>query len=301
MPRIRIVFRGLLVLNQHQVNGHNCMEVGILDEPHHHVPRIMTFRNEVREETALLDMNTGPVLWRLVMDDPTATMGIILRQYGTGPIDRMDSSTPDDDFRWIINLENNEFPYGNIEQSYGLDRAELKHVVEITSGVFYTRLKSPLLRRRENSGTPVDFGSIAGVIGLDIKVPSGGAKLIGATPNDVIFEFTSDPNVMYEFSNSPPDTVATAADHFPHYYDIFSTPPGRRYGFVRRPRGGGPNPPGPNPALCGKVFLGEFGGSLVPPPDDGSGTQDNEPGSDDHEDHTHEPHDHHHEEQKPSE
>lgn len=251
-------------MNQRQVNENSIMEIAILDEHHDHVPRIMTFRNGVREDTARLDrfMNDPPVLWNLVVDDP-ATTGIT-RRGGIGPINRMDASTPDDDFRWVINLENNEFPYGNIDGTFGLDLTELKHVVQISSGEFYTRLKSPLLRRSENAGVPADFGALAGVVGLDIRVNSGGAKLIGANPAQPIFTFSSDPNVMYEFSNSPADTVATAPDHFPHYYDIFRNQPQQKFSFSRRPVGGA-GAPGPNPALCGKIFLGEFGGSLVNP------------------------------------
>lgn len=281
MPTISIAFRGLLVMNQRQENENSIMEIGILHEHHDHVPRIMTFRNGVREETARLDhlMHEPPVLWKLVVDDP-ATTGIT-RRGGIGPINRMDTSTPDDDFRWVINLENNEFPYGNIDGTFGLDRNELKHVVQINSGEFYTRLKSPLLRRSENAGVPADFGALAGVVGLDIRVNSGGAKLIGANPAQPIFTFSSDPNVMYEFSNSPADTVATADDHFHHYYDIFRTPPPQKFSFSRRPAfgGGGGNPPGPNPALCGKIFLGEFGGTLVntnPQPEEGDTEHEHE-------------------------
>ncbi|HEX2269768.1 MAG TPA: hypothetical protein VHH35_09545 [Pyrinomonadaceae bacterium] len=296
MPKISIVFRGLLVLNEHLANGHKCMEIGILNEPQLHKPRIMTFRNGVREDTFLLDMSNGPVLWKLEVDNPV-TPGTTLRQHGTGPINRMDTSTPDDDFRWILNLENAEFPYRNIEQRFGLDRTDLKRIVRVTSGEFYTRLKSPLLRRKENNGTPVDFGAIAGVIGLDINVHSGGAKLTGATPNDVIFQFSSDPNVMYEFSNSPADIVTAPADHFPHYYEIFRTQPGQKFGFVRKPPGHG-NAPGPNPALCGKVFLGEFSGSLEPPSGATSGPNTG-PGitQDESEHHHHEESEHPHDKQ----
>lgn len=287
MPTINIVFRGLLVLNKDQVSGRDSMEIGILDEPHHHTPRIMTFRNGVREETVLLDMNTPPVLWKLMVDNPSTT-GITLRQHGSGPINRMDTSTPEDDFRWVINLENQEFPYVNIDQRYGLDRAELKHVVQITSGQFYTRLKSPLLRRQENGSTTIDFGAVAGVMGLEIPVNSGGAKLVGPTPNDVIFRFSSDPNVMYELANSPADTIATDDDHFPHYYEIFRTQPGQKFSFLRTPLGPASDP-GPNPALCGKVYLGEFGGSLVGSPNAQTSTTDYKPETHQHEEHHHPP------------
>jgi hypothetical protein len=293
MPTINIMFRGLLVLNKTQVDGKASMEVGILavPEPEHehehkadpenkHTPRIMTFRNGVREETMVLDLARKPNVWKLVVDDPVS-QGITLRQHGEGPLNRMTSDTPDDDFRWIINLENNEFPYGNIDKKFGLNRADLKRVLQITSGEFYTRLKSPLLRRIEKTTTAfVEFGSLAGVGGLEIQVNSGGARLVGQNPNDVIFMFKSDPNVMYEIANSPADTIATARDHFPHYYDIFATPPDQQFTFARKPSGP-VGAPAPNPALCGKIYLGEFDGSLESMTDSGGNTP--APGPHDHE------------------
>lgn len=275
MPTINIMFRGLLVLNKHQVDGNASMEIGILVVPHEHehghehdraqlhTPRIMTFRNGVREETMVLNLDRPPNVWKLVVDDPVS-QGITLRQHGEGPIDRMASTTPDDDFRWFINLENEEFPYGNIDQNFGLNRADLKRVLQITSGEFYTRLKSPLLGRRDiaNNSAAVDFGSLAGVGGLEIRVNSGGAKLIGENENDVIFTFKSDANVMYEVANSPADIIDTAPDHFPHYYDIFTNQPPQRFSFVRKAAGAAAAP-APNPALCGKTYLGEFGGSIA--------------------------------------
>jgi hypothetical protein len=278
MPTITIVFRGLLVLNQHQADGEPSMEIGILsvnaaahdaghdagEDPAHdaahdaaqvHTPRIMTLRNGVREETFLLDMEHPTKLWKLIVDSPVST-GITLRQ--NGPFDRLAGTGRDDDFRWVINLESAEFPYGNIDQHFHLDRTELRHVIEITSGEFYTRLKSPVLARTENGGAPQDFGAIAGVTGLEIKVNSGGARLIGENEDDVIFEFSADPNVVYEIANSPSDVAVELEDHFPHYYEIFQQQPRQKFGF-ERPGGS----TAPNPALCGKIFLGEFGDSLA--------------------------------------
>lgn len=266
MPTISIVFRGLLVLNQHEVEGSPSMEIGIL-EAHEHVPRIMTFRNGVREETQLLDMGNPAKLWRLVVDNPVGA-GISLRQ--TGSFNRLAGTGREDDFRWIIDLENAEFPYGDIDENFQLKRNALKHVIQIPAGEFYTRLKSPELARSENEGVPVDFGAIAGVIGCDIQVRSGGAKLIWADGEPPIFEFSSDPKVMYEIANAPADIETEPVDHFHHYYDIFKNEPPKKYGFERKVVGEA-GPPGPNPALCGKIFLGEFGESLASEDGEGAG------------------------------
>lgn len=265
MATISIVFRGLLVFNKERDRqNHDFFEIGILDEKAHHVPRIMKFRNGVLEETTLLRelMNKPPVLWDLVVDQPVG-QGITTREHGRGPINRMTNETPEDDFRWMLNLENNEFPYGNIDHRFGLDRSDLKHVVRVSSGEFYTKLKSKLLTRREVNGTASNFGSVAGVTACDIAVNGGGAKLIGNDPNKPIFEFESKADVRYEFSNSPPDT-AGPADHFPHYYAIFRHQPGVKFEFEKLRSTGGASPSGPNPALCGKIYLGEFNGSLIP-------------------------------------
>lgn len=263
---ITIVFRGLLVFNKQTSRGKDFFEIGILDERPGHVPRIMTFRRGVREDTRLLEdeMNNSPVLWTLDVEQPV-TQGISTRQTGSGQIDRLQNSPPDDDFRWIIDLEDSEFPYGNIDQHFVLKRTKLKHVVRINTGEFYTRLKSrPLRRRQVNTTTVTDFGAVAGVIGCDIQVNAGNAKLIGADPTQPIFTFESNPDLLYEFSNSPPDT-AGAGDHFDHYYDIFTRQPPVKFGFENPPSAGpsGPSAPGPNPALCGKIYLSQFDGSLT--------------------------------------
>jgi len=260
---ITIVFRGLFVFNKQTSRGRDYFEIGILDERPGHVPRIMTFRKGVREDTKLLeaDINKPPVLWTLEVAQPV-TQGITTRQTSTSQIDRLQNIPPDDDFRWIIDLEDNEFPYGNIDQQFTLKRTKLRHVVRIDNGEFYTRLKSlPLRRRQVNTTTVIDFGAVAGVIGCDIQVNSGNAKLIGADPSQPIFTFESNPDLLYEFSNSPPDT-AGPGDHFDHYYDIFTRQPPAKFGF-ENPAAAGPSPPGPNPALCGKIYLSQFDGSLT--------------------------------------
>ena len=263
MPTIRIVFRGLLVFNkQTDRTGKDYFEIGILDASGH-VPRIMTFVQGVRKETKLLEpeMNKPPKLWQLQVEQPTRP-GITLRQVSSSVIDRHDNTVPDDDFRWIIDLEDSEFPYGNIDRRFHLNRSMLRHVVQINNGEFYTRLKSDPLFRHQVNGGSMDFGAVAGVIGCDIPVNAGKAKLVGADPNEPIFEFDSNANLLYEFSNSPPDT-AQPGDHFHEYYHLFQTQPSVKFGFENSPGVGGAAASGPNPALCGKIYLSQFDGSLT--------------------------------------
>jgi len=264
MPTIRIVFRGLMVFNkQTDRAGKDYFEIGILDARPSHVPRIMTFFQGIRKDTRLLepDMNKPPKLWELQVEQPLQN-GISTRQAGSGVIDRHDASVPPDDFRWIIDLEDSEFPYGNIDQHFHLNRMMLPHVLRINNGEFFTRLKSDPLFRHQVNGTSTDFGAVAGVIGCDINVNGGKAKLVGADPANPIFEFDSDANLSYEFSNSPPDT-AQPGDHFGHYYHLFKTQPPVKFGFENPPGPAGPAGPGPNPALCGKIYLSQFDGTLT--------------------------------------
>ena len=262
---ITIVFRGLLVFNKQKDpnTGEDFFEIGILDERPSHVPRIMTFKDGVRENTRLLEtvMDKPPVLWKLEVDQPVK-QGIVTRQASTDLINRLDQSVPEDDFRWIIDLEDQEFPYGNIDKRFMLNRFKFKHVVRVNTGEFYTRLKSAFLRRKPVNGTASDFGPVAGVIGCDIKVNTGKARLIGDDPSKPIFTFENDPHLLYEFSNSPPDT-AGPDDHFHHYYEIFKHQPGVKFGFENKFGESGAASSGPNPALCGKIFLSQFDGTLV--------------------------------------
>lgn len=265
MPTITIVFRGLMVFNRQTDPNTNkdFFEIGILDARPGHVPRIMTFYQGVRKDTKLLDtdMNKPPTVWELQVEQPTQP-AISTRQASADAIDRHDVNVPADDFRWIIDIEDSEFPYGNIDQRYHLNRMMLPHVLRINNGEFYTRLKSDPLFRHQVNGASTDFGCVAGVIGLDIQVNGGKAKLVGADPNKPIFEFNSGANLLYEISNSPPDT-AQPGDHFDHYYMLFQRQPPVKFGFENPPGSAGAAASGPNPALCGKIYLSQFDGSLT--------------------------------------
>jgi len=253
---ITIVFRGLLVFNDIQVNGKTQFEVGFLDEPMHHVPRILKINHGVLEETFDLKpaMAHPPVRWLLVADNPVADS---VSTRTTGSFNRPAGSGSDQDFRWIIDLENNEFPYGDIDARFHLNRTKLPHIIRVGSGELYTRLRSQPLDRVRNNDPAVLFGPIAGVIGCDIRVNAGDVKLLPDGSANPIFTFRNEPDVIYEIANSPADTETTTTDHFPHYYELFSRQPADKFTF-NKPGGG----PGPNPALCGAIYLSQFSGSL---------------------------------------
>jgi hypothetical protein len=251
---ITIVFRGLLVFNQ--IENTKQFEVGILNEPAHHVPRILRLKHGVLEETFDLkpEMGQAPVRWLLVADDPVKTE-VSLRLGNS--FNRTVAGNLEQDFRWIIDLENNEFPYDDIDAKFHLNRTKLPHVITITSGELYTRLQSQPLERVRNNDPAVLFGPIAGVTGCDIEVNTGDVKLLRQGSADPIFLFKNEPDVIYELANSPADTSTDPTDHFPHYYSLFSRQPADKFSFNKH--GGGP---GPNPALCGAINLSKFSGTL---------------------------------------
>lgn len=264
---LTIVFRGLLVCQQFRESSSRppVFEIGILDEPREHVPRIMKIRNGVLESTFLLRdfIKARPGLWRLVVDQPTTT-GVTTRPSDMGTVDRINTDPRSTDFRLILNLSNSEFPYGRLT-SRELNFSKLPVVIRIPSGEFYTKLQSDLLKRHVRpNGAFNDFGHIAGVMGCDISLNGTGASLMGpGTSTQPIFTFDNrQENVIYEFSNSPADIHfhphGSGTSHFLHYYQLFRDPNVMKFDFAE-PGG----PPGPNPALCGKIYIGQSDESLT--------------------------------------
>lgn len=276
---ITILFRGLLVF--HQVAGFGgqppMIEVGLLSQQGHFA-RIVTYRDGVRESTKCLfpdkggfDENcmfqkppTTKLVWELKIDDvddpdKKGAYPLILGSPHTFDRKAKPPRSAKYDFRWILDLENGEFPYGN--QTGKLATSKLIVVLKIPAGEFYAKLLSPELYRHSNIGASERFGYIAGGMAFDIKVKSGGANLWGAMQGDLIFPFKSEPGVTYEISNSPPDTETMLGNHFGFYYDLFAAQPREKFRFSESP-----NPSdkrGPNPALCGELYLGQSSDSLT--------------------------------------
>jgi hypothetical protein len=269
---LTIVFRGLLVFHEDQRN--NRMEIGLLPaEQHNHIPRIMTIKNGVLFSTKpLTDEIPGRDRKWLFKPDRPVGDGPYLRKSGREPMRRLTHGV-ESDFRWIIDIESREFPYGDLTEA--IDTTRLKPLMYIPNGEFYTRLRSTKLRRLQDGADPKPFGCVAGAIGCDITLEGNVVDLIDTGTGDTIFQFMVEPNTIYEFSNTPPDTEAYKRpegdkgtgghlshveaghdDHFLNYYDLFQHPGGvPKFSFEEEPLFGGP--PGPNPALCGEVYLGE--------------------------------------------
>lgn len=282
-----IVFRGLLVFHLvENRNGQRRFDIGVLPEEGHFL-RINTITNCVLAGVFPLEAHvrrTQP-FWRLAVDNPVGG-GISIHTSGT-QFDRL--THPDEkDFRWLTDIEGREFYDRELTEE--LDTCPLMPILRVYNGIFYTRLKSTQLERRQGNGQFELFGSIAGVVGCDIPILGGRVRLMQEDTGVRIFPFKVEPNTIYEFANTPPDigphdehraraAAALAAgdrqgeaeperaedaareaaaqsadddvDHFQSYYRLFTNPdPDERFRF-QKPGGD----PAPDPALCGATGL----------------------------------------------
>lgn len=302
MPTIKIVFRGLMVLNRQS----NEMEIGFLDAlynsgnghvhsehtsavpsdhdceheledpfedtieaPPVHVPRILTVKDGIL--TAIFDLRNRQELgtvrnWQLVVTNPVVPIGagsslvagrrVTTLQTGT-PFDRR-THLADRDFRWITDLEADDL-HGRVLTSE-INTRNLLMVLYVRHGDFYTKLKSPTLRRRRSGVDDGIYGCSAAVVGCDITFADGGSvKLVaGGTTGAEVFEFTPDDNTVFEISNGPPDVPVEgpipldAPGHFHMYYEkLFNPPHDELFDLTMDDRA-----PAPDPTLCGVIFLG---------------------------------------------
>jgi hypothetical protein len=290
-----IVFRGLMVLHKHV----DTMEIGFINalyDPseehnenvapahagpvdihaghaaHHgdvHIPRILTTKNGVLSE--IFDLRNRPELgtvrnWSLVVKNPIQTEAKLLRSPGS-PFNRArpDLTVDDRDFRWITDMEADDL-HGR-DLSLDINTRQFLLVLYVSHGLFYTRLKSPVLRRRRLNPTRVDpYGATAAVVGCDIEFgPGGGVKLMaGGLDGSIVYDFNHDENTVYEISNGPPDvpvedpTSLDTPSHFHMYYDkLFKNPHHVQFDLLAEDRA-----PAPDPVLCGVTFLGRRADSL---------------------------------------
>ncbi|HEY9282860.1 MAG TPA: hypothetical protein VIP46_05350 [Pyrinomonadaceae bacterium] len=270
---LTIVFRGLLVMHEvRPESGPSYFEVGVVPDDHH-VLRINTIKNGVLASVTNLEarVDSRRPRWRLQVANP---LGGVSTHTAPGGFRRR-THRVEEDYRWITDLAE-VFDDPNVEDR--MDTSVLRPVVRIDNGVFYTRLKSPTLRKLVD-GAPFPFGALAGVVGCDIPAFGGGARLVNEQePERPIFNFEPGPNTIYEFSNAPPDVEVPhdphhrtpgadaaasdvieavrarapedcADDHFLKYYKLFRNPADEPVICFTEPD----EQPAPDPALCGPV------------------------------------------------
>ena len=291
-----IVFRGLMVLHKHV----DTMEIGFVnalydpaeEEPHEdaapahaghgdmhtghsahygdiHVPRILKTKNGVLSE--IFDLRNRPELgtvrnWSLQVTDPIETEARLrIRPGSLFNRARPDTTTDDADFRWITDMEADDL-HGR-DLSLDINTRQFLLVLYVRHGLFYTRLKSPVLRRRRLNPRRVEpYGATAAVVGCDIEFrPGGGVKLMaGGVDGSIVYDFDDAEDTVYEISNGPPDvpveeaTSLDAPGHFHMYYDkLFKNRRHDRFDLLAEDRA-----PAPDPVLCGVTYLGRREDSL---------------------------------------
>lgn len=276
-----IVFRGLMVLHRHL----DTMEIGFVDALYNqseqngnpathanhngngaaHIPRILTTKNGVL--SSIFDLRNRPELgtvrnWSLEVTNPTsAGIGVTLRQ--KDPFYRTGTGSGDDfekDFRWITDMEAGDLHDRDL--SLEINTRQFLFVLYVRHGLFYTQLKSPVLRRRRFNPTTVEqYGPTAAVVGCDITFNAGGGvRLMAGGPNGAtVFNFDHDEDTVYEISNGPPDVPVEepipldAPSHFHMYYDkLFANPRMDRFDLLTEDQA-----PAPDPTICGVVYLGK--------------------------------------------
>ena len=254
MKTTTIVFRGLMVLhkhgdtmeigfvdagfnpsgehedNGHAANGGNHPQVTANHPPNAanhvhaanysdvHIPRILTTKNGVLSE--IFDLRNRPELgtvrnWTLEVTNPRDSE-VSLRQ--DIPFNRTNTGSGDafeKDFRWITDLEANDL-HGR-DLSLEINTRQFLFVLYVRNGLFYTRLLSPVLRRKRLNPMQVDaYGPTAAVVGCDITFEDdGGVSLMAGGPNgSTVFNFDSEEGTVYEISNGPPDVPLERATSF---------------------------------------------------------------------------------------
>jgi hypothetical protein len=289
-----IVFRGLMVLHKHA----DTMEIGFVNglfdpsQEHHedvapahaghgdthadhtahyggiHIPRILTTKKGVL--SSIFDLRNRPELgkvrnWSLVVKDPIDTEVKLSITPGSVFDRRSPVSVDERDFRWITDMEADDL-HGR-DLSLDINTRQFLLVLYVHNGLFYTSLKSPVLRRKRLNPTRVEqYGATAAVIGCDIEFhPGGGVKLMaGGEDGSIVFDFDHDGDTVYEISNGPPDvpvedpTSLDAPGHFHMYYDkLFKDRRHDQFDLLAEDRA-----PAPDPVLCGVTFLGKRQDSL---------------------------------------
>lgn len=280
---ITIVFRGLMVLHKYE----DTMEIGFVDALYNpsdahvhagavnhadhsavHVPRILTTKDGVL--SAIFDLRNRPELgsvrdWRLVVDDPSVgatgiTRATLFEDAVFGRTNPGSGRNFERDFRWITDLEGTDLH--NRDLSLDMNTRQFLFVLYVPHGEFYTKLRSPELKRRRLGPPRVEtyFGPTAAVVGCDIPIDDAGTvKLMaGGSSGATVFTFVPDEGTVYEISNSPPDVPVEeplsvdSPDHFHMYYDkLFRRPLRDQFDLIMDDRA-----PAPDPTLCGVVYLG---------------------------------------------
>jgi hypothetical protein len=227
-PTIRVIFRGLMIF--HFDVEKLLYEVGVQRAPNHQLrirveKRSPSGTSEIIvpvEEIGSLDKR----IWTLELTNP-GTQGI--STYQNGAFNRKKGIGDDRDFRWIVDLEGEEF-YNN---ALSINTALLGPIIRIPTGMFYTMTKTEPLLLKQGDQSFKDFGSIAEDIAADIWLDYGVAILKAESTE--LFRLKKEPHTTYDviIENTPSSHEhLSSTNHFDYYYNLIDNQKGGRFGFA---------------------------------------------------------------------
>ena len=208
-------------------------EVGVLRAPDHqlriHVEKKSpSGTSEILVPVAKLG-SLEKSIWQLELTNPAIKR---ISTYQSGAFDRKRGIGDDRDFRWIVDLEGEEF-YNN---PLSIKTALLGPIIGIPTGMFYTRTKTGPFLRKQGDRAFEDFGSIADDIAVDIWLDYGAAIL--KADNSELLRLKKEPHTTYELiiENTPfhRQLLSSTADHFHYYYDLIGEQEGGRFSFTSK-------------------------------------------------------------------
>jgi hypothetical protein len=284
---IIISLRGLMVLRYDEKR--EIYEVGVVPADGHvfRINEIQMGRVErdLKEEgeTLLRFENQDLFTGRILHIDSVAPTARVVEPPPIGLLDRQERNQDESDFRWIIDLEGEEFYNHELPLKPGL----FMPILHITSGRLLTRVLPPeSLLRRQGDGQLLEFGRVAADTAIEIQ---GEAILRNNATKKEIFRFKSNPGFVYRILNTPISSSAnpedfeppsahgqhSPSDHFQYYYNAFPIERDKRFEFSLPKSSSAPStkpmgkpkqphfiPPGPEPARCGAVYLSKRTTSL---------------------------------------
>lgn len=217
----KVVFRGLMAFQPDA--GRQYLDVGILYAPQHE------FRIQVKETSdvggsvvfiPVPPASTPRSVWTLVSANSNAG-GISF--YQTGAFDRAADLGHERDTRWLIDLEGAEFH----KRQLTLTNDQLRLVLRVSAGDFYTNKRTAALMRRKGDGRFQYFGRVTEELATDISLVEG--DLVIRLENGAeLLRLKHNPGIAYEITIENAFTgdhhTASRVNHFAYYYGLLTEP-----------------------------------------------------------------------------
>jgi len=228
-PSLTIIFRGLMALRQDREE--HTLGVGILLAPEHEFTMQVLEKSPQGVSTYSIPANqlmssNGDTWLAAVADEKSG-----VTYYQNGVFDRKKGVGDNRDFRWLIDLEGEEF-YG---RKLATDRQRMGVEVKFSNGEFYAKTTTRPLERRIGDKTFEYFGRVAQEIATDVFLEGGDFVLTSQASGKEILRLKQKPDTTYElvFDNSPPPMQHSelGTNHFQYYYEFFPMPKSEWYEF----------------------------------------------------------------------